>query len=238
MTVVVGVAAYFFIYNYPATAKFLTTEEREQVLERLKHDSDATRDEEFTWGAVFQAVRDPKIYLYGLCYHTTCLPAFTLSYFLPTIINELGYSAANAQLLTIAPYAAGFITNVSFGLLAERTKRRAPFIIAGDVVGIIGYILLLTSHLPGPSYAGTVLVAAGTFPAFVVVVSWPGGNVSGQTKRLTAHAMQLSIGNTAAIIGMELYRPQWSPRNFVGHSMVRHFITHVIRLNDLQLLRR
>ena len=230
-----GIAAYFFIYNYPATAKFLTTEEREQVLARLRHDSDATRDEKFTWSAVVQALRDPKIYLYGLCYHTTCLPGFTLSYFLPTIINDLGYSAANAQLLTIAPYAAGFVTNVIFAVLAERTKRRAPFIIAGDVVGIVGYIILLTSRLPGLSYTGTVLVAAGVFPALVVVVSLPGNNVSGQTKRLTAHAMQLTIGNVAAIIGMELYRPQWSPRNFVGHATVRHFITHIVRLNDVQL---
>jgi len=218
LTVVVAIAAYFFIHNYPATAKFLTKEEREQVLARLEHDSDATRNDKFAWSEVVQALKDPKIYLYGLSYHTTCLPGFTLSYFLPTIINDLGYSAASAQLFTITPYAAGFITNIIFALLAERTKLRAPFIIMGDIMGIAGYIILLTSRVSGLSYAGTVLVAAGVFPALVIVVSLPGNNVSGQTKRLTAHAMQLSIGNVAAIIGMQLYRPEWAPRNYVGHG--------------------
>ena len=230
-----AIAAYFFIQDYPATAKFLTKEEREQVLARLEHDSDATRNDKFAWSEVVQALRDPKIYLYGLSFHTTCLPGFTLSSFLPTIINDLGYSAANAQLLTIIPYAAGFITNIVFALLAERTKLRAPFIIVGDIMGIAGYIILLTSRVSGLSYAGTVLVAAGVFPALVIVVSLPGNNVSGQTKRLTAHAMQLSIGNVAAIIGMQLYRPQWAPRNFVGHGTVRHFVAHVIRWNDALL---
>lgn len=235
MTVVIAVAAYFFICNYPGTGKFLTTEEKEQVLARLKHDSDATRDEKFTWEGVIQALKDPKIYLYGLCYHTIILPGVTLSYFLPTIINDFGYTAATTQLLTIAPYFAASVVNVSVAVLAERTKRRAPFIIAGDIVGIVGYTVLLTSRLPGLSYAGTILVLAGTSPALVITMSLPGNNVSGQTKRMTASAMQLAIGSLAVIIGMQLYRPQWSPRNFVGNGTVRHLITQAFHLNDVLL---
>ena len=238
MTVVVAVAAYFFIYNYPATVKFLTTEEREQVLARLRQDNDATRDEKFTWRGVVQALKDPKIYLYGLCYHTIILPGVTLSYFLPTIINDLGYSPATTQLLTIAPYFVAFFVNISVAVLAERTKRRAPFIIAGDIVGIVGYVILLTSRLPGLSYAGTILVSAGTSPSLIITMSLPGNNVSGQTKRVTANGMQLFIGSFATFIGMQLYRPKWSPRNLVGNGTVRHFTTHVVRLNDVLLFRR
>ena len=235
MTVVVGVAAYFFIHNYPATSNFLTTEEREQVLARLEHDSDATRNEKFTWRGVVQALTDPKIYIYGLCYHTIIMPAITFGYFLPTIINDLGYSAATTQLLTIAPCVVGFVATTSVALLAERAKRRAPFIIASDVVGIVGYIILLTSRWPGLSYAGTILVLAGVLPSLVIAMSLPGNNVSGQTKRVVAYAIQLSIGRPAAIIGTQLYRPEWSPRNFVGHGTVRHFTTRVVHLGDALL---
>ena len=45
MTVVVSAASYFFIHNYPDTAKFLTEEEREVIQTRLKLDSDATQHE-------------------------------------------------------------------------------------------------------------------------------------------------------------------------------------------------
>jgi len=235
LTVVVSIAAYSFINNYPATAKFLTPKEREYVLARLKNNSDATRDEKFAWAGVRQALKDPKIYLYGFCYHTMSLPGYTLTLFLPTIINGLGYSSTQAQLLSIPPYAIAFITTMSIAVLAERTKRRAPFILGSSAVAIVGYIMLLTSRWPGMSYAGTIVAAAGIFPAGAIALSWPANNVSGQTKRATANAIQISIGNLGAVLGTQLYRPKWGPRYFVGHGTVRHFAILIVHLNDTQL---
>ena len=236
LTVIVSIAAYFFINNYPATVKFLTPQEREYVLARLKNDSDATRDEKFTWTGVRQALKDPKIYLYGICYHTMSLPGYTLTLFLPTIINGLGYSSTQAQLLSIPPNFIAFVTTMSVAVLAERTKRRAPFIICSSAVAIVGYIMLLTSRWPGMSYAGTIVAAAGIFPAAAIVLSWPANNVSGHTKRATANAMQISIGNLGPVLGTQLYRPKWSPRYFVGHGTVRHSAILIVHLNvDTQL---
>ena len=82
MTVLVALGAYFFVYNYPGTAEFLTEEEREYVHFRLKNDSDATRSESFSWASVLSAVKDPKVWLYGLGFHTMSLPMYTLSLFL------------------------------------------------------------------------------------------------------------------------------------------------------------
>ena len=226
---VVSFAAYFFVHNYPATAKFLTPKERECVLERLKNDSDAARDEKFTWAGVLQALKDPKIYLYGLCYHTASMPGYTLSLFLPSIINGLGYSSAQAQLLTIPPNFIAFCTTMYIAVWAERTKRRAPFIIGSSAVGIIGYIMLLTSRWPGMSYAGTIVVAAGVFPGGPLLLGWPANNISGQTKRATGTAMQIAIGNFGAIFGTQMYRPKWSPRHLVGHGLVRFFYDFLIR---------
>ena len=219
-TVVCSIAAYFFIFNYPADAKFLTQKEKEYITARLKEDSDATRNEIFAWDGVIQALKDPKVWLYALCFHTMGYPGYTLSLFIPTIILGLGYSSTQAQLLSIPPYAIAFVTTMAVAVLAERTKRRAPFIIGGSTVALIGYIILISSRWPGLSYAGTIIVTAGMFPSTAVIVSWPANNVSGQTKRATASALQISVGNIAAIMGTQLYRPKWSPRYFVGHGMV------------------
>lgn len=148
------------------------------------------------------------------------LPGYTLSLFLPTIITEMGFTATQAQLLSIAPYALAFVTTMGVAVLVERQKRRAPFIIGGSTLALIGYILLITSRWPGLSYAGTILAVAGMFPATAIIVSWPACNVSGQTKRATASALQISVGNIAGAMGTQLYRPAWSPRHFVGHGMV------------------
>lgn len=108
--------------DWPAKATFITPEERELVFARLAADSDAVADESVSWANVLSAMKDYKVWLYGACFHTLSLPLYTLSMFMvccqhsrrsyihadrfpkPSIIKDLGYSAAEAQLLTIPPY--------------------------------------------------------------------------------------------------------------------------------------
>lgn len=247
-TFVIAIAAYFFICNYPSTAKFVTEEERSFIQHRLKADSDATNNEGFTWANVMSAIKDPKCWLYGMCFHTCSLPLYTLSLFLPSIITALGYSAANAQLLTIPPYAAATILTFTTAVVSERVNKRAPFIMVSAAIGIIGYIILLANDgtriedvstvvdgktvvtptpyvsNPGVSYVGTIFAACGIYPATALVLSWPAINVSGQTKRATANAMQISIGNLGAVIGTQLYRAEDTPLYRVGHSVAMGYL--------------
>lgn len=55
-------------------------------------------------------------------------------------------------------------------------------------------------------------------------LSWPAVNVSGQTKRATANAMQITIGNVGAVIGTQLYRPADAPRYVVGHAVALAYL--------------
>ncbi|OQD87507.1 hypothetical protein PENANT_c005G08786 [Penicillium antarcticum] len=194
LTVVVSILAYFWVYNYPSTAEFLAEEERQFIQFRLKNDSDATINEKFTWSAVLDAFKDPKVWLYGLGFHTMSLPLYTLSLFLPTIIKELGFSAAKAQLLSVPPCAVAFVLTIGVAIASENTRIRAPFIMGSSALGCIGYILLLSQHRAGVSYLGIIFAAAGIYPAVAIVLSWPANNISGQTKRCIANALQISIG--------------------------------------------
>ena len=154
------------------------------------------------------------------------LPLYTLSLFLPTIINELGYTAAQAQLLTVPPYAVATILTVVVAILAEKTHRRSPFILASTSLAIIGYIILLTASTqkPGVAYTGTIFAAAGIYPSCAIVLSWATANVSGQSKRATATAMTITIGNLGAVLGTQLYRPKTSPRWYLGHGFALGYL--------------
>lgn len=140
----------------------------------------------------------------------------------------MGYSAWQAQLLTVPPYSFAFITTLSVAILSERTGRRAVFIAGSAAFAMIGYIILLTNAdpkaRPGLSYAGTFFAAGGIYPATALVLSWPAINVSGQTKRAVANAMQISIGNCGAILGTQLYRANDGPRYVVGHSFALGYL--------------
>ncbi|PNS16569.1 hypothetical protein CAC42_69 [Sphaceloma murrayae] len=227
-TVLIGVWAYWFIPHWPAKAKFLTENERSYLTARLKADSDATNNEAFTWGNVLLCLKDPKCWLYGLVFHTLSLPLYTLSLFLPSIINALGYTAAEAQLLTIPPYALATILCIVYALISEHYKKRAVFIIFSSSIAIIGYIILLSNTnpraRPGVSYLGTFFAAAGIYPSVALGLSWPAMNVSGQTKRAAANGLQITVGNLGAIIGTQLYRANDGPRYIVGHSVALAYL--------------
>lgn len=66
--------------------------------------------------------------------------------------------------------------------------------------------------------------AAGIYPAVALTLSWPAINVSGQTKRATANAMQITIGNLGAVIGTQLYRSNDGPKYVVGHSVALAYL--------------
>lgn len=122
------------------------------------------------------------------------------------------------------PYAVAFVLTIAVAILSERIRRRAPFIIGSSVLAIIGYIILLAQDRAGVSYLGTIFAAAGIYPATAIVLSWPANNVSGQTKRAIANAMQISIGNCGAVLGTQLYRTETSPRFFLGHGFALGYL--------------
>lgn len=145
---------------------------------------------------------------------------------MPTIISELGYTAAQAQLMTVPPYAVATVLTITVGILVEKTKKRSQFVLASSSLAIIGYILLLSAptHKPGVSYLGTILAAGGIYPSCGVVLSWAAANVSGQSKRAVATAMTITIGNLGAVIGTQLYRPATSPRYYLGHGFALGYL--------------
>ncbi|GAM87794.1 hypothetical protein ANO11243_058220 [Dothideomycetidae sp. 11243] len=227
-TILIGIAGYWFIVDWPTKSKFLSANEAAYVQARLKADSDATNDEAFAWRNVLLCLKDPKCWLYGLVFHTLSLPLYTLSLFLPSIIAALGYKAADAQLLTIPPYVLATILTVVYAVVSERFKKRAVFIAFSSLIGIIGYIILLTNteptKRPGVSYTGVFFCAAGIYPAVALGLSWPAMNVSGQTKRAAANGLQITVGNLGAVIGTQLYRSNDSPRYKLGHSVALGYL--------------
>ena len=78
------------------------------------------------------------------------IPVYAFSLFLPTIINDLGYQAAQAQLLSAPPYVAGCFFTVIIGIISDKHKSRGPFVCLSTTVGIIGYSILYGTSLNQP----------------------------------------------------------------------------------------
>lgn len=120
---------------------------------------------------------------------------YGIALFTPTIINDLGFSAANAQLLSVPPFVAGCAWTLLFGIYSDKHQLRGPYVIAGPVIAIVGYILLYTQTSPGPAYLGTVLSAMGVYSAIPINLAWVSSNAGGEIKRAAAIAMISGFGN-------------------------------------------
>jgi len=207
LTVIVSLVSYFIVPTWSHKAKFLTEEERGRLIEKLQADSDAGTDQSFQWSSVQSAFEDHLVWAYAFLFHGFSFALYSFSFFLPTIIAELGFETWQAQLMTVPPNVVATLSVWGTVWLSSRMNVRAPFIIVAGVVAIIGYIILISLANPRVRYFSVHLVAVGIYTGNSLLLSWPGENVSGQTKRAVAVAMQIMIGDIGAIAGCLLYRP-------------------------------
>ncbi|KAI0071230.1 MFS general substrate transporter [Panus rudis PR-1116 ss-1] len=214
ITVAVSFLAYFIVPTWSHKAKFLTEPERERLLERLNADSDAGLIEKFDWFYVKQALTDHLVWAYAFLFHGYAFVLYSLSLFLPSIIQGLGFANWQAQLLTVPPNTLASISIWVTVWLTAKYEKRAFAIIAAAGVAIIGYIVLLTTKTAGAQYVGVHFAAAGVYTGNAILLSWPGENVSAQTKRAIAVAMQITIGDIGAVAGVLIYRPSLSANHF------------------------
>ncbi|EAU90945.1 hypothetical protein CC1G_02332 [Coprinopsis cinerea okayama7 len=228
VTVLVAIAAFFCMHDYPETASFLTPKERSIIIAMLKEDSQGLSKEfkkEFLW----HALKDYKTYVQVGIYLGLLVPVYSISLFTPTIVRELGYAAAHAQLLTIPPFVAGCIATIVVGVYSDKLNLRGPFIIGGCLVSMVGYIVLYTQTRPGVSYVGAVLTAVGVYPCIAVVLAWAGSAAGGDVAKGVVLATVIGIGNLGGICSSFIYLHP--PRFHPGHGTCMGFLSMTITLS-------
>lgn len=217
VTIIVSAVSYFFMYDYPETAGFLTSVEKQWLVETLREDT-ANSSKGFKWKFLLQALRDPHSYLMVAAYLFIVIPTYAFALFLPTIIAGLGYSDSHAQLLSVPPYVAGCFFTIIAGIYSDHWRIRGPFVLAGTLTALVGYVVLYATKASVAGYIGTVIASCGLFPAVACVLAWTGGNFSGDVKRGVVIAMVIGIGNLGGIASSFIYLPQDSPRYHPGHA--------------------
>jgi hypothetical protein len=102
MTVAFAVLAVFILPDFPGNTKWLSEEERAYAVARLSADNnhDSAEDAEVGhWKAFVLAVKDWRTWLF--CFgQSTCTAAGTITYFVPTLMNALGYHGKKAQFVS------------------------------------------------------------------------------------------------------------------------------------------
>ncbi len=103
--------------------------------------------------------------------------------------QKLAYDEArlthHAQLLTIPVFACAWASILMFGFASDRLKLRGPFLMAAYSIAAVGWIMLLAASADQRhvAFAGTFVVAIGTYPSVILNIGWMNTNIIGFTKR-------------------------------------------------------
>lgn len=217
LTFAFAVMAFFVMYDYPDTAKFLNPREKKEVVRRLEDDRSVLSDE-FHWKFFKDALKDWKIWVHMVITIGIYTPLYSVSIFLPTIVAGLGYTNENAQLMSVPPYVVACVFTLTGGFLADRHQQRGIYMIGFCVISMIGFIMLMTVHSNGAKYFACILVTVGIYPNVPQGVAWNGNNIGGSLKRGVGIAMHVGFGNLGGAVSGFVFRKTDGPRYISGHA--------------------
>ncbi|KAJ5980376.1 hypothetical protein N7481_007674 [Penicillium waksmanii] len=221
LTVVAASFSYLLVWDEPATATFLTEEEKNIILKALN-----PIQTEVSMSPQLGSEQSAKwVHIKAALSDWQACAVYALSLFLPAIIKGLGYSAAIAQLLTIPVYAAATVSCVLVGYLADKTGQRSLFTVLCYGAIVVGYIIAVAppTFMPGLTYAGCFVAACGIYPAIPGLLALSSNNWAPNAKRAIGMAIQMGFGTMGGAAASNFYRAEDAPRYRLGHILVLVF---------------
>ncbi|KAI0267310.1 MFS general substrate transporter [Gloeopeniophorella convolvens] len=218
---IMAVMILLFLPSFPFSATFLTPRQKAIAQARLNRDHKPQSHGGMNgWDGFKAVVSDINAWLLMLIYASFNVGVATISYFLPTLINGLGFTAINAQGLTVAPYLVGWLMVFLLSWHSDRTNDRGWHVIFTASLSLVGYIILVTSvqKSVGAAYFALFLVIGGNYALFPLVMSWASNIFSPTSKRGVGTAFIVSISNCVSIASPQVYfDPEDSFRK--GHTI-------------------
>lgn len=139
---------------------------------------------------------------------------------LPTIIAGLGYTANEAQLWSVIPYAAASVVTVIVAFLSDRLRVRGIIMLCTLPIAIVGYAVIANTGNNKVKYGMTFLMATGLYSSVPPVLGWLSNNSAGHYKRATTSALQLAIANAGGFVTVFVYPKSQGPQYHEGHTII------------------
>ncbi|KAJ2995771.1 hypothetical protein NUW58_g1179 [Xylaria curta] len=221
VTVLVGVAAFFCISNFPREADWLSESEREFTLKRTESDEPLTVPITSTDIKVF--LLKATNWLGALMYFSLLVSAYSVVYFVPSIVKDLGYNAIQTQLHSVPPFAAALGFTAVSAYLSDSLRLRSPFIFLALSLLITGLAILLTVHGTehfSAEYAAISLTTMGSIGIGGHSICWYVMNLQGHAERSIGSAWMICFGGFGGIVATFAFLKKDSPYYHTGYSIL------------------
>ncbi|KAJ5321854.1 MFS general substrate transporter [Penicillium brevicompactum] len=224
-TIAMAVACYLLLLDSPSLSPGWLSPNEIRYLEVRQQASSAhsSHHEGFSKRILWSVLTDWKIYLLILANWSNAVPNYALKFNMPEVIQSMGYKSANAQLLTIPPYAVGALSAYGFSVFADRCSWRMPFILVPQCSLIVAFAILFSKAAEiddniALCYFGICLACFGMYPILPGVNAWNVCNIPNPHKRAVAIGYLICVGNAGGIIGSYIYKADEKPRYPTGYG--------------------
>ena len=194
--VVIGVVTLFYLDNGVRSAKWLTDDEK-AVVERAIADDTAHQVD----GRVWDAFRDPKVWLMCLIYFCFIMGQYALTFWMPTFVESTGIEGNLAiGVLSAVPFLAALVAMNLFGRSADRRRERRWHLVVPSLMGAVGFSLAaVTTGSTALSLAALSVAAAGVLTCAPLFWSLPTAFLGGTAAAAGLAAIN-SVGNLAGFV--------------------------------------
>lgn len=112
---------------------------------------------------------------------------YATNYFNPTLLKELGWTSASAQVHSIPLYVVASVFCLGVCYASMKVNNRYWFLMFGVAFGAVGYLVLLLQKeagiTPGVKYMALFFITSSGYIVQPMVVSWVMNCASGHYKR-------------------------------------------------------
>ncbi|KAL2679217.1 hypothetical protein Neosp_009984 [[Neocosmospora] mangrovei] len=206
-TIILGIVVYLVLPDFPNTASWMSQEEKDFIQARLPINAPRAAEKDFDWKEFWQTLKDPKLWLFLLCWAFYTIGTTGLQFYQPTVIANLGFTTiAQAQLLNIPPAIFACVLTIVFGWVANTGHVPLPAIpLAFMVIIEACYVVLYTFPNTGGVYAATVIAGGFSIAWYTMMWPWRVQTTDGATGSAFAIAFANSYGQIGGAVGSQLF---------------------------------
>ncbi|KAJ9604774.1 Allantoate permease [Cladophialophora chaetospira] len=210
LTVIVGLVFWFVLPDSPASAGFLSQEEKRQHVERIRGNEQGIGSKTFKWDQFREALTDINTWLYAFWVFAANIPNSIAISFGNILVTGMGYSKLSSLLLVTPLGAYEVVILIGVTYIAMKTEQRLWCCIATHVPSIIGAILMASTE-KASALVGYYL--SGGIPiGWTTILGLQATNVAGSTKKITVTCIGTIAYTVGNIISPQTFQARDAPR--------------------------
>ncbi|AEO59123.1 hypothetical protein MYCTH_2064631 [Thermothelomyces thermophilus ATCC 42464] len=240
ITIGLSVISFITLTDRPETARWLTQEEKDLAIARVKSERVATTEvlDRMDTKKLIQGILSPVTLATSFMFLLNNITVQGLAFFAPTIVRTIypDKSTVMQQLFTVPPYVVGGFFTLALPLLSWYLDRRQIIILLSTPLVIVGYSMFLGTTNPSARYGATFLLSSSLFAVGALSNSQVSANVVSDTARSSAIGLNVMMGNVGGLIATWSYLPWDGPNYKIGNGLNLAACCTVLILSAVTLL--